>query len=189
MHVIFGNLVPISPLSKEIILPWKWASSDVKSSDKRVIMSFALYFASNILSTWVLYLCICQLVYPLLLESLPFWCFSSSFWMGRTDRKLCGPVPQKASLFLYTCKSVYLTDKGRYLELLTVLLPWWERLISLYPANILTDCVLPQTSCKKPLCKKEGGIFQSHFLGTDFNASCFPNWECNKKKPQERCSL
>ena len=47
-----------------------------------------IYFASNVVSTWVLYLQICQPVYPLLLESsrLPFWCFSSICWMGSTDK-------------------------------------------------------------------------------------------------------
>lgn len=49
-----------------------------------------IYFASSVVSTWVLYLQICQFVYPLLLESscLLFWCFSSICCMGRTAKKV-----------------------------------------------------------------------------------------------------
>lgn len=50
-----------------------------------------IYFASDA-STWVLYLQICQPVYPLLLENahLQFCCFGRICRMGRAERKFVG---------------------------------------------------------------------------------------------------
>lgn len=144
---------------------------------------------SNLVSTGVLYLQIYQPVCPLLLEisCLPFSCFSSICWMGRTDEVAWSGSSNNQ----FICVQMWIImryDKSWCLELLTVLLSWL-RLMGLYPGNRLRDCVLPQSLCKKVLCKKEEWIFWSPFPGTDFNPSSFQNWECNKKKLLERCSL
>lgn len=170
-------------LAEEIMLPGKWSRDDLKSSD-----NCAIVFILQVVR--VLEFCICR---SASLSVLCFWrTLTFSFaalaafagWVELT-RRLWGLVVEKACLFLFICESVCLTEKSWYLQLLTVLISW-VRFIGLYLGNIHMIVYRLQFYISKLYVRRKA-VFQSPFPATDFNASCFQNWERNKF--QERCSL